>query len=283
MSGVGDAPRPPRPPVLAGKSIDVYRIEVCLGEGATGVVHQAVRESDGTTVALKLLRPELAGNAAFRARFRREARAASEIRHPHLVALLDSGEWEGVPYLVVEYVSGGSLDTAIRDRGPLPPSETAAIVTDIAEGLSALHGVGLVHRDVKPSNIMLGEQGAALTDYGLAKGYAYTVLTEPGTVLGTIDYLAPELIRGEAATPASDLYALGCAAFECLVGVPPFARSSIFETLTAHLEDEPAGTPNVADEYADAYLVIRMALAKDPANRPSAATGFAQLLSAAIP
>ena len=125
------------------------------------------------------------------------------------------------------------------------------MVGDVAAGLDALHRGGIVHRDVKPSNVMLREDGsAALTDFGLAKGAAYTVLTRPGQVLGTLDYLAPELVRGGEATPASDIYALGCVAFECLAGRPPFADRSLFGVGTAHLEDEPPDPPASPDVSA---------------------------------
>ena len=135
-----------------------------------------------------------------------------------------------------------------------------------------------MHRDVKPSNIMLREDGsAALTDFGLAKGAAYTVLTRPGQVLGTLDYLAPELVRGEAATPASDVYALGCVAFECLAGTPPFADRSLFGVGTAHLEDDPPDPP----APADVARVLLRALEKEPAARPPTATMYAHLLRAA--
>ena len=147
-----------------------------------------------------------------------------------------------------------------------------------AAGLDALHRAGIVHRDVKPSNVMLREDGsAALTDFGLAKGAAYTLLTRPGQVLGTLDYLAPELVRGGEATPASDVYALGCVAFECPAGHAPFADRSLFGVGTAHLEDDPPDPP-ASPELARALL---RALEKDPAARPPTATMYAHLLRAA--
>ena len=156
--------------------------------------------------------------------------------------------------------------------------ETVRLVAEIAAGLDALHRGGVVHRDVKPSNVMVREDGsAALTDFGLAKGAAYTVLTRPGEVLGTLDYLAPELIRGGAATAASDVYALGCVAFECLAGTPPFADRSLFGVATAHLEDDP---PDPPASTAVSWALLR-ALEKDPAARPPTATMYAHLLHSA--
>ncbi len=200
-----------------------YELEVELGRGAMGTVYRA-RSADGELVALKVLDPALGADDAYRARFAREARVAHEVRDRHLVRILEVGDADGRPYLVLEYVSGGALSDRLR-RGALALDESLRLVGQVAAGLDALHRHGLVHRDVKPSNIMLREDGsAALTDFGVAKGAAYTVLTRPGQVLGTLDYLAPELVRGGEATPASDIYALGCVAFECLAGAPPVRR-----------------------------------------------------------
>jgi serine/threonine protein kinase len=253
-----------------------YEFEQKLGEGAAGVVYRA-RAPDGRVVAIKALSPALAADDAFRARFAREARVAQQVRHRHLVSIVEQGDEDGRPYLVLEYVPGGSLRDRLM-RGRLPLEEMLRLVAEVGAGLDTLHRQDLVHRDVKPSNIMLREDGsAALTDFGLAKGAAYTVLTRPGQVVGTLDYLAPELVRGEAATPASDVYALGCVAFECLAGKPPFADRSLFGVGTAHLEDDPPDPPAPADV---AWVLLR-ALEKEPAARPPTATTYAHLLRAA--
>ena len=253
-----------------------YQLEEQLGRGATGVVWRATA-ADGSVVAVKLLDPALAGDEEYRARFAREARVAQAIPDAHLVRILEAGADEGRPFLVMEYVGGGSLAARLA-HGPLGLERTLSVIADVGAALDALHRGGIVHRDVKPSNVMQREDGsAALTDFGLAKGAAYTVLTRPGRVQGTLDYLAPELIRGGEATPASDLYALGCVAFECLAGRPPFGDRSLFGVGTAHLEDEPPDPPTSSDV---AWALLR-ALDKDPAARPATATMYAHLLRAA--
>jgi serine/threonine protein kinase len=253
-----------------------YELEAELGRGAIGIVYRA-RSRDGHLVAVKALRPALGGDDSFRGRFAREVRVAREVQSRYLVRILEAGEQDGLPYLVLDYVSGGSLTKRLR-RGPLRLEEMLRLVAEVSAGLDALHQKGLVHRDLKPSNIMLREDGsAALTDFGLAKGAAYTVLTRPGQVLGTLDYLAPELVRGEEATPASDIYALGCVAFECLAGKPPFSDRSLFGVGTAHLEDEPPDPPAPPEV---AWALLR-ALEKDPVARPPTATTYAHMLRVA--
>ena len=258
------------------RRVGEYELEDELGEGAAGVVYRA-RSSNGGLVAVKMLSPALADDAAFRARFERELRVAKEVRHRRLVSILAAGEADGRPYLVLELMTGGSLANSLRER-PLPLAGLLRLVAEVGAGLDALHRHGLVHRDVKPSNIMLREDGsAALTDFGLATGTGYTVLTRPGQVLGTLDYLAPELVRGEEATAASDVYALGCVAFECLAGRPPFADRSLLGVGTAHLADDPPDPPAPPEV---AWALLR-ALEKAPAARPPTATAYAHLLRAA--
>jgi serine/threonine protein kinase len=237
-----------------------YQLEEQLGRGATGTVWRAAA-ADGSVVAVKLLDPALAGDEEYRARFAREARVAQAIPDAHLVRILEAGADEGRPFLVLEYVGGGSLAARLA-HGPLGLERTLSVIADVGAALDALHRGGIVHRDVKPSNVMQRE---------------YTVLTRPGRVQGTLDYLAPELIRGEEATAASDVYALGCVAFECLAGRPPFGDRSLFGVGTAHLEDEPPDPPTSSDV---AWALLR-ALDKDPAARPATATMYANLLRVA--
>lgn len=269
--------------MTAGTRVGPYELEGVLGEGAMGVVYRAARDEDGAVVALKLLRAELAADAVYRQRFLREARVAAEVEHPHLVPIIEAGEDDGRPYLAARFVAGGSLAARIAESGPLSVGETLAVAAEVGAGLDALHTAGLVHRDVKPSNVMLDEEGAALLcDYGLAKGRAYTVLTRPGQVMGTLDYLAPELIRTGQAGTASDVYALGCVVYECLAGSPPFGGLNAFQVGAAHLEEEP---PDPCARRSDAppslsWAVLR-ALEKDPARRPNTGTAYAHMLALA--
>jgi serine/threonine protein kinase len=263
-----------------GDTLGGYRIESVLGEGGMGRVFGARREEDGSEVALKVLKHELAGDYIFQQRFNQEARAAAEVHDEHLVPILEAGVADGHQYLAVAYLPGGSLADRISADGALDTADTARVLTDVALGLEALHGAGIVHRDVKPGNVLFAADGSAkLTDFGLAKGRAYTVLTKPGQVIGTLDYLAPELIRGEPATPQSDLYALGCVAYECATGKPPFAEKSFFEIGLAHLDEAPVDPREKRAEVpADLAAAILATLEKDPESRPAGAAAFAGLL-----
>jgi serine/threonine-protein kinase len=269
--------------VEQGEKVGPYRIEDVLGEGAVGIVYRAVRDDDNVTVAVKVLKERLSEDETFRRRFVHEARAAQHVQHDHLVPVLDAGEAGGRSYLVTAYVSGRTLAQRLEDDGPLPLDDLLQLVAQVGTALDALHREGLIHRDVKPSNLMLDERGrAAITDFGLAKGPAYTVLTKPGQVMGTLDYLAPELIRGEPATAASDLYALGCVVYECLTGVPPFGGKSLFEVGAAHLNEPPPDPAEVRDDVTPSLSWGALkALEKDPAQRPPTATAYASLLHVA--
>jgi serine/threonine protein kinase len=266
-----------------GDAFGEYLIDEQLGQGGMGIVFRAIRE-DGVVVALKVLKPGLVADHTASRRFAREARAAAEVVHLHLIDVLDAGDVDGTRFLAMRYVAGRSLDDRIRERGPLPIDDTTRIVGEIASALDALHAAGLVHRDVKPSNILLdAERGALLTDFGLAKRSDYSMLTSPGQMLGTLDYIAPELLRGSAPGPSSDLYALGCVAFECLAGTPPFGGRSVFEVGMAHLGDPPPDPCQGRDDApSELSRHIASALAKRPELRPPSATAYAELLIKAV-
>lgn len=277
--------KPVKADLQTGDTLGSYQLEEQLGQGAMGCVFRARRAGSDEEVALKVVRVELASDDRYRQRFLHEARAASEVQHRHLVDVLEAGEIDGRQYLAMRFVRGRMLEDHIRDDGPMAVGEIVRIATEIGGALDALHAVGLIHRDIKTSNIMLDDDAgcaAALTDFGLAKGTGYAELTRPGQIVGTIDYLAPERIRGEAASAASDIYGFGCVMYECVAGTPPFGSKGMMEAAFAHLEDEPAnpcaGRSDLPAAFGEA---VNAALMKDPAERPPSAMAYADLLRAA--
>jgi serine/threonine-protein kinase len=245
---------------------------------------------DGTEVAVKMVKADLAHDRIFRRRFAREARIARSLDNPHVVPVLDDGEHDGIPYLVQRFVVGGSLEQRLEGGARLSPDTAAKICADVAAGLDALHEFArrvhavLVHRDVKPGNILFNERGeASITDFGLAKDTRGTVLTEYGQILGTLDYLAPEQIRNRDVGAPTDVYGLGCVMYECLAGGPPFGHlRGTMRVLGAHLGDLPTDPttkrPDLPPEVASAVLC---ALEKEPAERPQSAGELARMLQAA--
>lgn len=263
-----------------GDDMGEFHLEAMLGEGAMGRVFRARR--DGVPIALKVLREELARDEVYRRRFAHEARAASEVRNRHLVTVLGAGEVRGRPYLAMEYVRGPTLEERIEATGPLRLGDVVTVASGLASALDALHRVGLLHRDVKAANVMFrDDQTAVLTDFGLAKGRAYTVLTRPGQALGTLEYMAPELIQGRPATAQSDIYAFGCLVYECLTGDTPFGDRDMFAMGNAHMDDIP---DDVRDRRPDVPepmgWAVAQALAKDPARRPTTASMYARMIAA---
>jgi serine/threonine-protein kinase len=264
-----------------GRSIGPYRLEELLGEGAAGLVF-AARDDRGGRIALKLLRPELAADAIVVARFEREAQLAAELGTTHVVPILELGRSDGFTYLAMPYYRGGSLAMRLRALGPLGLDETVELAAQLGRGLDALHGSGILHRDVKPSNVLLdGEGSAALADFGLARAADSTQLTAAGQLLGTPHYLAPELIEGREATRASDVYALGCVLYECLAGEPPFAGRGAAEVGFAHLTEPPPDPLRLRPELPEgAAHALLAALEKEPEARPTTATALARMLTA---
>jgi serine/threonine protein kinase len=265
-----------------GDTLGPYRIEELLGEGGMGLVFRAVRESDGEVVALKVMRFELIEDPVFGRRFEQEARAAAEVTEAHLVPVLEAGQAAGRRYLASKYIDGATLEEKL-DAGPLEVADTARWAQHVGAGLGALHAAGIVHRDLKPGNIIIDLEGTALlTDFGLAKGRAYTVLTKPGQVMGTLDYLAPELVKGLPATPATDIYALGCTIYECIAGQPPFGDKEGIQVGLAHVAEPPPELSEFRDDLSPAFAAaVLSALAKDPEQRPPTAVEYGRLLAEA--
>jgi serine/threonine protein kinase len=260
----------------AGDTVGGLRIERLLGEGAGGAVFVAADEKQ-RRMALKVLRP-----GAVRSRLVREARLARSVASRHVAPILDVGRWQGLDYLVLPYFEGGSLAAHLAAVRRLSVAGAVALAAQLGRGLDDLHDAGILHRDVKPSNVLLDGRGeAVLADFGLARAGDSTRLTEEGQLLGTAYYLAPELIEGQEATRASDIYALGCVLYECVVGAPPFAGGPALVGY-AHLAEEPPDPrerrPELAGDVAEALLI---ALSKQPGSRPTTATALARLLHAA--
>ena len=266
----------------AGETVGPYRIDSVLGVGGMGHVYLAVGP-DGESVALKLVKADLARDTVFRKRFDREARIAQQVRHPNVVPVLDTGEDNGVPYLAQRFVGNGNLADKIEAGDQLDLETLAKVCTEVAAGLDALHQNGLVHRDVKPANILLDESGTAyITDFGLAKDSQGSLLTRPGQALGSLDYMAPEQIRSEEVNAATDVYGLGCVMWECICGAPPFADRQGMRVLWAHLQDAPPNPCTKREGLPPAVGdVVMRALEKDPASRPQSAGEFADSVRAA--
>jgi serine/threonine protein kinase len=263
-----------------GTTFAGYQITAPVAAGGMGMVYEATAP-DGARVALKIAKPELAKEENFRSRFEREARIAKTIRHPHVVSALDSGECEGLPYLAAQFIDGMSLERKLEQVGRLGVPEMVKMCLQVGDGLQAMYDAGLVHRDVKPGNILLERTGKAyITDFGLAKDNAGSILTEPGQALGSLDYMSPEQIRGEEVTATSDVYALGCVMYECLYGQHPYEDRPGLLVLWAHLQDEP---PDPPVDWASAEFVraLRCALAKQPEDRPATSIEYARTLARA--
>jgi YVTN family beta-propeller protein len=260
-----------------GTQIAGYRLEELVGRGGMGVVYRAHDVALERSVALKLLSPSLAEDRDFRERFLVESRLAASLEHPNVVPIHDAGEADGQLYLAMRYVEGTDLKRLLQEDGPLAPARAIAICAQVAEALDAAHARGLVHRDVKPSNVLLDEhEHAYLADFGLTRRLSEQAPGfEAGLSLGTPSYVAPEQIEGNELDGRADQYSLGCLLHECLTGEPPFPRGSEAATLFAHLEEQPSSPPGLEQ-------VIPRALAKDPANRYESCRAFVSEARAAL-
>jgi serine/threonine-protein kinase len=245
-----------------------HRIETVLGRGGMGVVYRARHCRLGRVAALKVMAPELLEDASAHRRFREEAAVAAAIEHPNIVPVHDAGEADGMAYLTMRYVCGADLFTMVRGCAPLAPPQAAAIVADVGDALDALHGAGYVHRDVKPRNVLIGRDGHVfLSDFGLARPVAGENGAECNRA-GTIDYAAPEQIRGGRADARADVYGLGCLLFFALTRRAPFARETVQAKLRAHLHDPPPAASALRSDVTPAMdEVIARAMAKEPCDR----------------
>src|SRR4051812_39768365 len=276
-SGVADS--------LIGAEFAGYRVDELVGRGGMGVVYRATDVSLERSVALKLLAPELARDESFRRRFATESKVAASLDHPNVIPIYHAGEHDGVLFLAMRFVRGEDLRVRLERSGLLDPAEAARFVAQVGSALDAAHEAGLVHRDVKPANVLLdGHDHAYLTDFGLTKRLAAdTVETRTGQILGTLDYIAPEQIRGEPLGPYTDVYALACMTVHLLTGEVPFTVDTEEGKLWAHLSEPPPlatarrpGLPLAVD------AVLTRAMAKDPALRYATAGEFAADAAAAV-
>ncbi|HEX4811473.1 MAG TPA: serine/threonine-protein kinase, partial [Nonomuraea sp.] len=265
---------------LAGR----YRLLSRLGSGGHGEVWRARDTLLDRVVAVKTVHAGLAGDPAFAARFHAEARSMATVEHPGVVSVFDYGIAEppggATPYLVMQYLDGEPLHLLLSRRGRLPAGTTMDLVAQAAEALQAAHDAGVVHRDVKPGNLMIRHDGTVvLTDFGIARTAAGLGLTATGIVLGTAAYCAPEQAEGAPASPAMDVYALGVVAYECLSGRPPFGGDSAVAVALKHLHEQPPPLPEDVPEQV-AAVVVR-ALSKNPGDRWPNAAAFAAAARAA--
>jgi hypothetical protein len=247
-----------------------------------GVVYRATNVALGRVYALKLLAPALAEDEQFRRRFQREMRIAASLHHPHVVGIHYAGEQDGLLFLAMDYVDGTDLHQVLAKEGALDPARAVELLRQVASALDAAHANGLVHRDVKPANVLITTQDGAdhayLTDFGLAKrSDTLSGLTVQGNVVGTCDYMAPEQVTGERTDARTDVYALACVFFRMLTGKVPYERDTSVATLFAHVHDPPPPlTSPLCDEYPEFGRVLERAMAKQPEDRYLSAGDFAR-------
>ena len=283
----GDLPSFAPGRLTPGSQIAGYLVEEQIGRGGMAVVYRAADTRLNRSVALKILAPELADDSAFRQRFMREMRAAASVDHPHIVPVFDAGEADGVLYIAMRYVSGQDLRTLLDAEHALPAARVVHIIAQVASALDDAHARGLIHRDVKPGNMLIGTVAGSgqhdhvyLSDFGLSKPEVSGAnLTLTGQFLGTLDYMAPEQAEGHQVDGRADLYSLACTAFEMLAGQPPFKRDQGFAVLWAQLSAPAPSLRALRPDLPPAVdEVMARALAKAPADRYRSCTEFASAL-----
>ena len=276
------------PYIPIGAEIGAYRIEAFVDRGGMASIYEATDLRLNRKVALKVLGHDVSTSTGFRERFVRESRFAASLDHPNIVPIYEAGEHDGLLYIAMRYVVGTNLAGLLQSNGSLDPRHALRILVPVADALDTAHRAGLVHRDVKPANILLtaslGHEHVYLTDFGLTKRTsALTKLTATGNFIGTMAYISPEQIRGEPLDARTDLYALGCVAFECLTGHPPFVRDDQAALMWAHLSEPAPVVSAHKPELSPVDPVIAKALAKQPLDRYESCDEFVQTLSDAVP
>lgn len=264
-----------------------YRIERRLGRGGMGILYLALEPGLDRRVALKLIAPEAAAEEVFARRFAEESRIAASIEHPNVVPIYAAGEEGGVPFIAMRFVAGSDLSQRIAREGRLPPERAVALIAQVANGLDAIHAAGLVHRDVKPANVLLSggdAEHAYITDFGVARNVTTeSGLTQTGRFVGTLDYVAPEQISGGEVDARVDVYALGCLLFKLLTGEVPFPREGEAARLYAHLHDPPPAPSLYAPEVSMALDdVVARAMSKQPEDRYPSAGDLGRAALAAV-
>src|SRR3954447_18440080 len=259
--------------VAIGSEFAGHRIDGIAGRGGMGVGYLATHLALNRRVALKLIAPDLAADEGFRTRFKQESMTAASIDHPNVIPIYHAGEEEGQLYITMRYVDGTDLRALIAQRGKLDATTTAQIVSQVAAALDAAHAHGLVHRDVKPANVLIaggdGEQHAYLTDFGLTKhAESQSGMTKTGMFVGTLDYIAPEQLQGGQLDARADVYALGCVLYQALTGNVPYPRDTEPAKIWAHMsEPPPSVVQTVGDVPPQFEDVVQRAMAKDPNDR----------------
>lgn len=260
-----------------------YRVEAALARGGMATVYRAVDTRLDRVVALKVMHPELADDNEFVLRFIGEARSAARLSHPNVVGVFDQGEDDGTVFLAMEYVEGRTLRQVLRDRGPLPPAAALEMIQPVLAALGAAHEAGIVHRDVKPENVLVGTNGRIkVADFGLARALSEPSTATRGLLLGTVNYISPEQALGEPATPRSDVYSAGIVLYEMLTGSPPHTGPTDFVVVRSHIDND-VPPPSAADPSIPPIVdeLVALATARDPQRRFADGSQFAEAVSVA--